>query len=149
MSEPLDVGMTAVQTVHATPTKLTGKESTRFQRFKQFFLPRLRKQEELALAYEEAVVRKTEAESEKLVEEAAKLAAEADVAKQQELAAFCENVDTIFMTTGRPEAAMLKLAKLLETNPEIAAQLDKVNAIMGRLAQTKNCQITFKSSDED
>lgn len=140
---------TRIQTVHGAPKVVTEREKTFFEAFKAFFVPRLRKQEAIALAYEEAVVRKTEAEGEKLIEEASKLSAEKDVTKQQELRQFCENVENIFSPSDSPHATMLKMAKLLETNPGIAAQLDRVNAVLDRLASEKGCLITYKKNDSE
>jgi hypothetical protein len=140
---------TAVQTVHATPLRSGKLESTRFERFKAFFLPRLRKQEELGVAFEEATVRRIEAEGDRFVEEAAKIAAERDLLRQQELRAFCETIDSVFKSDDSQLVSSLKMAKLLETNPELAAQLEKVNAVLDRLNAQKSCRIEFRQHPDD
>jgi hypothetical protein len=137
-----------LQTIAATPKVASTKETTRFQRFKAFFIPRLRQQERLAIAFEEATVRKTEAESEKLFEEAARLAAEADLIRQQQLKQFCENIDSHFTKNDSPQSSALKFAKLLETNPDLLAQLQKVQMIVEQLAVSRGCLISFGPEGE-
>ena len=143
-----DVEDAVVHDVKGTPQRSTKKESTRFRAFLAFFVPRLKKQEELAIAFEEATVRKLDAEGEKLLQEAAKLAVEKDIARQQELRLFQENVERTFSADDRPEVVMLKMAKLLQSNPDIAAQLNKVNGVLERLASNRNCQVTFLKPDD-
>jgi hypothetical protein len=134
MKKISEVESRIIQTIHATPKRIDGNEPGLFESFKKFFIPRLRKQEEIALKFEEALVRKTEAEGEKLIEEAAKISAEKDIAKQSEIRAYIENVDAIFNDSSSKQAAMLKLAKLLEANPEIETQLQKVNDLINTLS---------------
>ena len=139
-----DSAISTIQQVHGTPSRSNKREGARFDAFKRFFLPRLKQQEEIAIAYEEATVRKLDAEGEKLIQEAAKLAAEKDIARQQELKAFCENVDAFFSADDPPHVVMLKFAKLIEVNPEIAGQLERVNSLIERLNTTRSLQISFK-----
>lgn len=139
----------AIRQIHGTPVKSTAKESSLFEAFKEFFLPRLKQQEEIAIAYEVASVKKLDAEGEKIIQEAAKLSAEKDIARQQELKAFCENVDNFFSADDPPHVMMLKFAKLIEVNPEIAVQLEKVNKLIGQLAATKSLQISFQEEPSD
>lgn len=124
-------------------------ETSFFKKFVQFFVPRLKKQEELGLAYEEAKVRKLQAEAEKITQEAAKLAVEKDIAKQQEMKDFCANLDEIFDPTAPERINILKLAKLMETNPELATQIEKVNQLMERLEKEKGCFIAFETKDDE
>lgn len=143
-----DVEDAVIHDVRGTPKRSSKKESSRFRAFLAFFVPRLKKQEELAIAFEEATVRKLDAEGEKLLQEAAKIAAERDIARQQELKLFQENVERTFSLDDRPEVVLLKMAKLLESSPEIAAQLSKVNGLLERLASERNCQVTFREPDD-
>ena len=124
-------------------------ETSFFKKFVQFFVPRLKKQEELGLAYEEAKVRKLQAEAEKITQEAATLAVEKDIAKQQEMTDFCANLDEIFDPTAPERINILKLAKLMETNPELATQIEKVNQLMERLEKEKGCFIAFETKDDE
>ena len=149
MKEHQGSQISKIETAHGTPNVVNVREKSLFEAFKIFFVPRLRKQEELALAYEEAVVRKTEAEGEKLIEEAAKISAERDVAKQLELKQFCENVEDIFAPNDSPHAMVLKMAKLLETNPEVAAQLDRVNAVLDKLARERGCLVLVQNLETE
>lgn len=148
MSKNQPESLSTLQTVHGTTNKAGKRETSRFQAFKEFFIPRLARQESLAVAYEEATVRKIDAEGEKLVQEAAKLAAERDLAKQQELRAFCETVEKSFGGDDPPHVLALKLAKLLEINPEIANQLDKVQGILQGLDRNKGCRILIEPPSE-
>lgn len=143
-----DVEDAVIHDVKGVPKRSNKNESSRFRAFLAFFLPRLKKQEELAIAFEEATVRKLDAEGEKLLQEAAKLAAEKDIARQQELKLFQENVERTFSADDRPEVVLLKMAKLLQSNPEIAAQLNKVNSVLDRLASERNCHVTFREPDD-
>lgn len=72
------------------------------------------------------------------------MAAEKDIARQQELKAFCENVGAFFSADDPPHVLMLKFAKLIEVNPEIAGQLERVNHLIGHLSTTRSLQISFK-----
>lgn len=141
--------LATVQTVHGTTTRTGPKERSRFQAFKEFFIPRLARQEALGIAYENAVVNKVDAEGEKLIQEAAKLAAEKDLIKQEQFRTFCETVDKSFSANDPQQNVMLKLAKLLETNPEIGNQLEKVNEIIHKLRQDKECRIFISPPAED
>ena len=143
-----DVDDAVISSIGGVPNRYDKKEPTRFAAFKKFFIPRLRKQEELALAFEEAAVRKLDAEGEKLSQEAAKIAAEREVTKQEELRRYQENVENTFRPSDSPEVTILKMAKLLQMNPEIADQLAKVNAVLERLARQRQCRVAFKESDE-
>ncbi|MDP2448021.1 MAG: hypothetical protein Q8M93_07275 [Polaromonas sp.] len=136
--------LSTLQVVHGTTKRTSPQEVSRFEKFKQVVLPRLAQQEKFAVAFQEATVRKIEAEGEKLVEEAAKIAAEKDVAKQEALRIFCQTVDSTFGSED-PNAYALKLAKLLETNPEMANQLSKVQGILATLQQQKGCHVIFES----
>lgn len=149
MSGPQRGELSTLLTVHGTTQRAgSAAERTRFQAFKEFFIPRLARQEQFAVAYEEATVRKLDAEGEKLVQEAAKLSAERDVAKQEELRIFCETVDKSFAPDDSPHVVKLKLAKLLETNPQIANQLEKVNEIIDSLNRSKGCLISIEGPSE-
>lgn len=144
MKEDKSLQVLPVQEVSAIPRKISAKESGRLAAFIGFFVPRLKKQEELALRAEEALIRKTEAEAEKTLAEAARTAAEKDRARQESLKKFCENVEGVFKPDDSREITMLKFAKLLETNPELAQQLDKVNDIIERMAEQKGFRIEPK-----
>ena len=61
---------------------------------------------------------------------------------------FNLEVDAIFMEDGLPEAAkMLKLAKLLEANPDIAEQIDKVSGILEKLCLTRGTRVKIGMPD--
>ena len=118
------------------------KEQTRWQRFKAALFPHLRKSKELAEAYTKAKVEKERSEARKTAEEAAEIAAKKDLLKQKGAKAFNAVIDDIFADDSLPAGAKaLKLAKLMEENPEVAAQLDKVKGIIETLALQKGLKM--------
>ena len=110
------------------------KEQTRWESFKLFLFRRLRKSKELAEAYTEAKVAKEQNEARKIAEEAGEIAARKDRTRQQEASEFNAIIDDIFSDDSLPAGAkMLKLAKLMEKNPQLASQLRKVKEIIEEL----------------
>jgi hypothetical protein len=118
------------------------EERPRWECFKSWLFPHMRKSKELAQAYTEAKVAKEENEARKIAEEAAEIAARKDLTMQQEASEFNALIDDIFADDGMPIGAKaLKLAKLMEKNPQIVAQLDEVKGIMEELALKKGLNI--------
>jgi hypothetical protein len=110
-------------------------ESNLWARFKLFLFKRLPKGDDLIEAYTTAERRIRESEARKNVQKATELAAEADLKRQQATKEFQDNVDRVFSDDGLPPAAKkLKLAKLIESNPDLEKQLDKVEKIIERLS---------------
>jgi len=136
--------------LEATIVKVEGRpnlpeqpeERTRWECFKSWLFPHMRKSKELAQAYTEAKVAKEENEALKIAEEAAEIAARKDLTKQQEASEFNKLIDDIFADDGLlPGVKALKMAKLMEKNPKIATQLDKVKDIIEKLALKKGLNI--------
>jgi len=75
----------------------------------------------------QASVAKLEADAHKAAMEASKIAAEADAQRQESFKVFASAIDEHFGNDSM--ATQLKIAKLLETNPELEIQLKKVQAI--------------------
>lgn len=100
--------------------------------------PHLQESTILAEAYVKAVEAKAEkeiSEARKIMAEAAEIAARRELEIQKEGENFLAIVDDIFVNDELTEATKaLKLAKLIEKNPEIAAQLVKVKEIIEKLA---------------
>lgn len=118
------------------------KERTRWEAFKFFLFPHLKKSKELAEAYAEAKVEKEKSEARKIAEEAAEIAARRDLTKQQEASEFNAVIDDIFADDGLPPGAKaLKLAKLMEKNQQVSAQIDKFNEIVQELGLKKGLNI--------
>lgn len=118
------------------------KERTRWQRFKFWLFPHLKKSRELAEAYAEAKVEKEKSEARKTTEEAAEIAARKDITRQKEVREFNIIIDDIFKDdTLPPGAKALKLAKLIEKNPQVAKQLQRVKDIIENLALKKGFNI--------
>ena len=120
-------------------------EDKKWKRFKSFFRRKAKKGVKLGEAYAAAEVSKKQSDARKNLEEAAKLAAEKDkikteenLQKQKVVQEFNKAVDDIYADDGLPESAKkLKLAKLMENNPEIIKQIDKINTIVDKLSYTK------------
>lgn len=118
------------------------KEPTRWQSFKCWLFPHLKRSEELGEAYAEAKVERERSEARKTAEEAAEIAARKDVLRQEEVKQFNDIINDIFADDGLPPGAKaFKLAKLIEKNPQIGAQLEKVKGIIGELSLKRGLNI--------
>lgn len=117
--------------------------------FKQVMSKLFNKGGELGTEYAESHVRIQQSEVLKNLQEAAKIAAEKGnidaeirVKNQKEVKKFNQNIDDIFANDGLPASAkMLKLAKLLENNPGIENQIEKVKNMIEQLSQAKGFKI--------
>lgn len=132
--------------VDAIPEKIDKKEKGIFSAFKRLFLPKLKQQESMANEFLHAKVKKEHGDAEAKVEEAAKIAAEKSKIQQEELTEFCNTVDNHFMEADDDTKIKLKMAKLLETNPEIGNQLDKVNSILESLQSKRGVRVSIQDS---
>ena len=102
----------------------------------------MRRSKELADAYTEAKVQKERSEACKIAEEASEIAAKKDLIRQKSAKEFGAVIDDIFADDSLPPGAKaLKLAKLMEENPQVAAQLDNVKEIIETLALKKDFNI--------
>lgn len=117
-------------------------EEKRWRQFRAWMFPHLKKSEKLAEAYAEAKVEKEKSQARKVMEEAAEIAAKSELARQKALKEFGAMVDDVFADDKIPETVRaLKLAKLIEKNPEVAAQLEKVKEIIEKLASTRGLSV--------
>lgn len=142
-SETEDISKATLVKVEGRPNITNRpKEQTRWQRFKAFLFPHLRRSKELADAYTEAKVEKERSEARKVAEEAAEIAAKKDLIRQKSAKEFGAVIDDIFADDSLPPGAKaLKLAKLMEENPQVAAQLENVKGIIETLALKKGLNI--------
>jgi len=125
-------------------------EYKKWQRFVYIILPWLKHGRDLARIYTEAKVDREEAQAKKIVEEATKIKVEKDILKQQEVKEFVALVDDIFAKDDLPlPAKMLKIAKLLEANPQIMMQLEKINDFLEKIGLEKEFQIDFTQKISD
>jgi len=136
--------------LEATIVKVEGRpkslqrlaEQTLWGRFKAFVFPWLRRSKDLGEAYAEAKIAREENEARKIAEQAAEIAARKDVTRQKEVQTFNAIIDDIFAyDTLPPGAKALKLAKLMEKNPQVAKQLEKVKDIIENLALKKGLNL--------
>jgi len=117
-------------------------ELSRWQRFKRFVFPWLRKGKDFGQEYARARFAKEQNEAEKLAREASEIAARTDTERQRTVREFSKNVDAIFADDGLPEEAkMLKLAKLMGENPELEAQVETVRHLLDRLHDERGVSI--------
>lgn len=120
-----------------------------WSRFKRWLFPHIYKTEKLATEYAEAKVQKEKSSARKIAEEAADIAAKKDTERakkalldQEEVLKFNSAVDDIFGDDGLPEEAkVLKFAKLMEKNPRVIEQLDRVKEVIERLRLTRGVSI--------
>ncbi len=131
-------------------------ERTRLKRFKDWLHPHLKKSEKLTEAYAEAKVTKETNEANRIAQEAAKIAAQTDlenakkdIVKQKEVEQFSANIDDIYKDDGLPlQAKQMKMAKLLENNPGIIQQLNRVTEVMEKLESQKKSKFAFVEESE-
>jgi hypothetical protein len=150
-----DVDSAAIARFEGGPAEaVTLAERTRWQRFLAAIWPFTRKGGawaryggELGKAYVEAEVQLKQNEATRLAAEAAEIAARADVNRNESGVLFNQQVDNIFADDNLPEAVkVLKLAKLLETNPDLLAQLEKVREIMESLRLTRGTSVEISAA---
>jgi hypothetical protein len=102
----------------------------------------LKRSRELAYAYTEAKVEKERGEARKVTGEADEIAARKDLTRQKEVKEFNRSVDDIFKNDGLASGAkVLKLAKLIEKNPQVVEQLEIAEEVIGMLALKKSINI--------
>lgn len=120
---------------------LEEKELTRWERFLAFITPWAKEGSKVAskakkLAEEnfEADVAKKKREVEKFAAETAEIAENIEIKKQQRVTMVNDELQRIFSDNNLPDLAKkLQLANLLASNPEIEAQLGKIDDIITKL----------------
>ena len=123
-------------------TSILSGNRTRWQRLKATLFPYLKRSRELAYAYTEAKVEKERGEARKVTGEADEIAARKDLTRQKEVKEFNRSVDDIFKNDGLASGAkVLKLAKLIEKNPQVVEQLEIAEEVIGMLALKKSINI--------
>jgi hypothetical protein len=130
------------------------KENEKWKLFKFFLGKKIKKGAELGESFVVANVSKRQSEVRKNLEEAARINAERKnieaeerLKKQKEVQEFSKTVDDIFANDGQPSAAKkLKLAKLINNNPEIESQINKINDLIDRLSYTKGTVFELQES---
>ena len=101
-------------------------EASRWRKFVSTFLPWLHKNVELSDRAIAANVDKMQAEARVAAETANKLAAEREAIKHENFRKFVEVIDKTFSQHSDEAALKLKLAKLIETFPELEENLAKI-----------------------
>ncbi|MBX3388175.1 MAG: hypothetical protein KF691_01825 [Phycisphaeraceae bacterium] len=131
----------AIQRYEGVPNKPSvRRERSRWNAFLQWLVPFLYRGEDLLDDYLDAKVSEAQADAEIKQEKAAAIAAETDHARQKSALAFCDVIDAI--APGDSELARnLKLAKLLEANPGIMAQVERVVDLKNSLEKDHGARI--------
>ncbi|MHC4144561.1 MAG: hypothetical protein ACYSUD_07250 [Planctomycetota bacterium] len=89
-------------------------------------------------AWARATAEKEHYEAQKIAEEAAEIAARRSLLRQKEVEAFATIIDDIFTPDALPPAAkVLKLAKLMENNPQIVGQMEKAREVLAKVCPEK------------
>ena len=140
-------GTPAYVKVIAYPTEVNKKESGILSSFKKLIVPLLKKSDGLIKDYSEAKVKIEEASADIKVEEAIRIGTERNLTRQEELKLFCEIINEHFSDADTEAKIQLKMAKLLETNPEIEKQLNKVNSIITKL-KNKGAKILIADAND-
>lgn len=116
--------------------------TTRWGRFKHWLFPHLREGKQLAEAYTRARVAREEGEARKIAEEATRIAVKTDLEKQEDLKEFGAAVNEIFQNPALGhEARVLKLAKMIENNPEILGHVDKAQLLLRSLSPLRQTEL--------
>jgi hypothetical protein len=125
---------------------VTSHRKSRWHKLKALLFPCLKNNKRLAEKYAEAKVEWEKSEAHRIAEQAAEISARKDLLKQEEVKEFSKIIDEIFKADGLPPAAkMLKLTKLMENNPQIMTQINKVEELFEKLHLEKFMDIEFKN----
>lgn len=115
------------------------RKRTRWQRFKDALSPHLSGSKELAYAYTKAKVEKELSEALRIAEEAAEIAAKKDLIRQKGVKEFGAVIDDIFAVDSLPPGAKaLKLAKLIQENPQVLEQLKIAGKVIEKFSLNNN-----------
>ena len=111
---------------------------TCWQKLRDALIPSLKSSRRLAEAYAEATVQKERNEAQKIAEEAAEITARKNLVTQEEVRKFASIIDDIFTADDLPPVAKaLKLAKLMENNPQVEAHIGAAKEILEELSLQK------------
>jgi len=117
-------------------------EPSRWECFKKFVSPWLRKGSDLADRYGEAKLLQEKSKAAKTMQEAAQIAVKTELQRLENIKVFNTILDAIFADDGLPgEAKLLKLEKLSSEDPEFAAQVEKVKYTLETLWLKKGVSI--------
>ena len=128
-------------------------EKSRWAKFKRLIWPFAKRGGEwakygagLGTAFAEAEVAKKENEAAKLAAEAADTAAAADLKRAEKVKVVNDEIERIFTDPDVPnEAKTLQLANLLQDNPELAQQVERVGELINQLRLKRNVHVELKA----
>jgi len=131
--------------VFAHPIKSSKKERSVFSVFKELLNLIIKKNGSLANDYAEAKVKKEHGDAELRVEEAAKISAKTNKIRQEEFKEFCKIIDNHFSENDTEVKKKLKMAKLIETNPTLIQEIEKLNSILLELNKSNKVEIILSN----
>jgi hypothetical protein len=132
----------AIQRYEGIPNKRGRRgEAKRWSRFREWFISRFRRGDDLADDYVAAKVNEAQAEADIKREKVAEIAARTDLLKNKGVEKFCDIVDQSLPSIDKDLADALKLAKLLEANPAIAEQIGKIGNLVENLKEKRKVRI--------
>jgi hypothetical protein len=110
-----------------------------WQRLKSVLFLYFTRSKELAYTYTEAKVEKERSEARKIAEQADEIAAQKNLIRQKSAKEFSAVINEIFADDGLPTGAKaFKLAKLIEENPRVMSQLEKIGKIVEKFSLDSN-----------
>lgn len=144
----------AIVKLEGMPNNSGGHEPSRWQKFLSLIWPFTsfggkwaKYGYGLSKTYVEAEVENKQNEAAKTAAEAAEISARADANRNQAAKLFGEQVDNIFKDVTLPETAkLLKLAKLMESNPELVEQIDKVTKLIESLRLLHGASVEIQTA---
>lgn len=137
---------TSIVCVEATPAKPTKKEPQAFSTFKAV-VAFLQAKMGLAEDFARAKIRREETEAEVKVEEASKIAAETERIRLETMRGMVELIDAHFSEMDDEAKSALKVAVLLNNNPQLKAQVEVVTRMISDLSQRRHTRIEFKDDE--
>jgi len=138
---------TEIVRIGVAPLQDRPKEMGRFHLFFESAWSYLQTKVELAEQYARAKMRFVECETEVKVQEAAKLAAEAQKQRLENAKTIIDIVDANLTASDPETGKALTMAALLEASPELAAQATKIAAMLEDLRVRRGTVIEFTRPD--
>lgn len=132
-------------------------ELNKWKKFLKFIWPwakeggkLIAKSKQLTEDFYQAEVTKKQNEAMKFAEEASNIAAEKDLKVQEKVKVVNDEIARIFSDKDVPDMAkQLQLANLIANNPEIAAQLNKIEDIVSKLKAVNFSKFNLEIEEEN
>ena len=139
----------ALQKVEGRPNESTAEESNRFGRFWSLMTAKLAAPFNLASRFLTAEVERREGMAERNIQQAAKLACEAEKAHIEAATAKAKAVRESLESLDPKTRDAVTLATLIQDDPELANQISKVKKILRDLRENKGATVEFLNREID